>query len=95
MDGASKESSFSIENKAIELRYNSFMNQLMAAKDYLMQLGISVSNDDYYDVKHKSLQYVDWVGDHYNECFMDDFYHSVKDFVGLNGKSCIIKDEKQ
>ena len=80
------------DDKGIELRYHSLMNQLSFSRFYLAQLGCIIENDNY-NVEHKSLEYKSRKFTIHKNQFLDDLYHRFKDFKGLTSEnSKIFKD---
>ena len=81
---SSSKASTRMNEKSLELRYDGFMNQSMAAKYFLVKLGCKMRNEaEISGVEHKLLEY-----DHQGrtQCkghYSDDFYCSLSDLVGL------------
>ena len=88
-----KKSSTFKDDKGIEIRYHSLMNQLSFARFYLTQLGCMVKKEDY-NVEHKSIEFTSRGNvTFYKNCFVDDLYHGFEDFQGLiSDNNRIFKD---
>ena len=80
-----------MNEKSLETRYDEFMNQLMAAKYFLIGLGCDIrSKNDIKGVLHKSLEHMEPSKGNridYKGYYSDDFYYSLKDLVGLQSNN--------
>ena len=86
------------KNRAIGLKYDTFMNQLMFAKYFLLQLGCDYdydNNNNNCKPQHKSLEREELDGIHCKGHYMDDLFVNFGDFNGINGSSTTLKSDKQ
>ena len=66
-----------MDEKSIELKYDSLMNQFMSCKYFLFKLGFNI--EDECKIEHKSILY----NMQYKDCYSDDLYYNFSNLVGI------------